>query len=179
MSHVISKIKLAISMQGLETRIDASRVVMSSQYDLDYQITTLGLVLHLFKGGRSRSSPSAVQMNRMLLRLVHFLALRSDMIPEFKYWYAENMSKHSPSLDDWTTFPVGFMSDSTQNDTIDLLLIRHELIEDGKDIILQKTAPSRINKLTMLALKVGLFAGEVSAINALSALKMQLKVLGF
>lgn len=179
MGDVLSKIKLALAKQGLEASIDSSRVVISTQYDLDYQITTLGLVFHFFKSGRTRSGADFIKINRMMLRLVHFLVLRPAMIPEFKYWYSTNISQKMPTLDDWTTFPRGFLSDSAQADTISLLIIRHELIESGKDIILDIKAMSRINKLTRAVTEMNLFVGEIKAIRELSALKMQLNVLGF
>lgn len=179
MSELLTKIKKAITQQGLQASIDSSRVIISTQYDIDYQITIVGLIFCNYKLRRTRASRSILRLNRMLLRLLHFLVLRPDLISEFKYWCMDNAHEKVPSLDDWTSFPRGFLSDSAQADTISLLIIRHELIESGKDLILDTEVRSRINRLTEMAMRLNLFKNELNSIRELSILDLKLASLGF
>lgn len=179
MSTVIDRLSALITSKGLTATIDNARVIISSQYDIHYQIVTMGLVIYLFRAKRNKTFDKIKAINRTLLRLVHFLTIRPAMLGDFKGWHQSIAGKGSPSLEEWASFPSAFLSDSAQVDTLTLLLIRGEIYENGKDILLDTGRTNQINSLTAFAIKNRLFQREQDTIAELSALKLSASEMGF
>lgn len=179
MSAFIERLSQLIKEKGLEARIDDSRIQISPQYDIHYQIVTIGLVIRLFRGRKNKTVDRVKSINKTLLRLIHFLTLRPELINDFKHWHSIMQKNGTASLQDWASFPRGFFSDSAQVDTLTLLLIRKEIHENGKDILLDLSAKCEINRLTSYAVENDLFQRERGSIAELSALKLSIADLGF
>jgi hypothetical protein len=179
MSDTLKMLAAALQAEGLISTVNPSRVVSSSQYDLHYQLTIIGLILQTCGKKRKMETGEYLVLNLMVLRLYNFLALRPTLIPEFERCYAETSGYVISDLEDWCSFPRGYLTDKPNIDVLSFLRAYGEISLKGKDILFNVENSKLIRPLLDSARLNKLFTGERAAIAHLAKLKLKLNELGF
>ena len=101
---------------GATPRLAPARVVRSTLYDLDYHVALVACAFLI--NGQLRTDGERSMISHWL-KLLQFVAVRPNLLPNFQRWVAER--KH-PDLNTWQRMPRGFLGDRTHDRTIELLV---------------------------------------------------------
>lgn len=156
-------------------RLRANAVGPSSIYDPLYRTVIIGLALRLCG---KKATESEVTLAGPRLKLFQFVAVHRHLLPSLRGWVTAHETGRRPNLEEWTSFPRGYVADSLYERIVTYLVATGELRPEGKNLVGSLDARCLLGRLVVAVDANSAFEGERSTLIELSQTRITLGMLG-